>query len=594
MKTYRYLFRLMRYRPWMYLFNLAAWAAIHTSYLLPGIVARWFLDALTHRAPASFDIWGILALLLATALGQVGIIQAGAQCDIQHRFTMSALLRRNMLERVFERPGACALSESPGEAISRFRDDALQAEDSISWTVDSVGLLLSTIGSVVVLAGIDARITLFVFAPLALVILIAQAAGKRLEQIREASREATARVTGALGELFGAVQAVQVAGAEERVVAHMKKLNDQRRQLVLKDRLINFALDGIYGSTVNLGTGLILLLAAGSMRSGRFTVGDFALFVYCLDSVTDITMFFGDFLAHYRQTGVSFGRMIQVMQGAPPSRLVEHRPLYLRGSLPAVAEGGADGEHMQELRASGLTFIHPESGRGVRGVNLRIRRGEFVVVTGRIGSGKTTLLRALLGLLPATEGEIFWNARRIPDPGNFLVPPRCAYTAQVPTLFSETLRSNILMGIPDGKANIVRAIHTAVLEQDLAGMEQGLDTRIGARGVKLSGGQVQRVAAARMLVRETDLLVFDDLSSALDVETERELWSRVFERRDTACLVVSHRRVALRRADHILVLKDGRVEDEGTLDELLGRCQEMQRMWEGEPEPEVPCEVSGA
>ena len=188
----------------------------------------------------------------------------------------------------------------------------------------------------------------------------------------------------------------------------------------------------------------------------------------------------------------------------------------------------------------------------------------------------------MLGLLTPQAGAIYWNDERVLDPATFFVPPQTAYTPQVPHLFSASLKENLLLHESDTQFDVALALHQAVLDADVADMPAGLDTIIGTKGVRLSGGQIQRAAAARMFGRRPQLLVFDDLSSALDVETEQLLWQRLYPpdcRDRPTCLAISHRQEVLKLADQILVLEAGRIADVGTPDDLLARSTYINQLW---------------
>ena len=429
MTTWQAVLATMRYRPVLYLANVMAMVVYFLSGQVPGLALKGFFDRLTGGEGAGLGLAAVLAILAGSGLGQ-GLGQyLMVTTHVPFMYSVSALLQRNILGHILSLPGASALPDSPGEAISRLRGDV----DSLRWFAMGVSALVgSTLACAVALAimlSIDWRITLFAFAPTVVVYAISQVAARRVEAYRRASREAEGAVTGFLGEVFGAVQSIKVAHAERAVVRHFGRLNQARGRTALQDSLFDSALGSIYRNAVSLGTGVILVMAGGSIRERTFTVGDLALFTYYLGFVNDLPAILGSTIAQYRRIGVSIERMTRLMAGGSLEALVRHGPIYEKGEAPAVpfvAKGEAD--RLQVVRAEGLCYRYPGTDQGIDAIDLTLPAGSFTVVTGRVGSGKTTLLRVLLGLLPADAGRVYWNDRPVDDPAS--VPSRAARSHQ--------------------------------------------------------------------------------------------------------------------------------------------------------------------
>lgn len=540
------------------------WSLFMLFFTFP-VAIGWLLgtgfDALSEGDTRRVVVTAVLILVLEVA--RMATIHVGALLWTQAWVHIQSLLRANMLEAQLASGGEHAGRpvSSSGEAITHFRDDTEDVAMLVDGFIDVSAGVAFTTGAAFVLGSIDARAAMVLLVPLLAVALATRTLDDRIKRYRVADREADAAVSGLLGDVMAASTTVKVNDAVPGTIRRLRVLVDRRRRTAVRDRVLDESVWAFSQGAADVGLGLVLLVSAGAMASGELAVGELAVFTAYLGWLSFLPRMVGRMLARHKQASVAFGRMSRLVAGDDARNTVrrQHLPIARRDCRSRPNPTRPNRVPLDELEVRGLSATY-STGAGVHDVSFRLARGGFTVVTGEIGSGKSTLLRALLGLGGdglEVRGDIRWNGEVVVDRAAFFVPPNAAYLPQVPQLISDSLLDNVALGPADREA-VVRALELAAVRLDVDEMPDGLDTRIGPRGLRLSGGQRQRVATARALVHGPELVVLDDLSSALDVETELELWQHLSDAGMTV-LAVSHRAVAFERADQVLRLVQGRL-----------------------------------
>lgn len=562
MNVWRLAWRVSQHHPRSFWLGWTAFVVFFTAPAAIGWILGRSFDAISRGDGGSVTRW--LVLLVTIEVLRMVSIHVGAVIWTEVWVRMQSFLRSNLLAAQLASggPEAGPPVASAGGALTHFRDDTEDVAMFVDGMVDVSGGVVFTAVAAFVLGATNLPAALVLVVPLTAVAVATRVLDGRITRYRAADRAAAAEVSGFVGDVMAAATTVKVNDATDPVVDHLGVLVERRRRTAVRDRVLEDGVRAFSGGVAEVGLGLVLVVSAGGLAAGTFDVGQLALFAAYLGWLGFLPRMVGTVLARRKQAGVAFDRMSRLVADGDPSRTVRPRalPIGRRERVDAHAPIRPERVPLERVDLVGLTVHHP-SGFRVGPVDLTVRRGEFVVITGPVGAGKTSLLRAVLGAAGPTEvtGEIRWNGRRVEDPASFMVPPNAASLPQVPRLLSDTIADNIGLG-PIDAAALGRAVRLASFDRDLAAFPEGAATLVGPRGLRLSGGQRQRLATARALAHAPELVVVDDLSSALDVETEIELWERLADAGMTV-LAVSHRAVAFDRADQVLVLEAGRVAD---------------------------------
>jgi ATP-binding cassette, subfamily B, bacterial len=383
--------------------------------------------------------------------------------------------------------------------------------------------------------------------------------GPRLERAARRTVAARAAFATALVSSLSAARTVKLAGATEPVLAHLARLDGirsdrQRREISIQ----------VWArSTPSIVSGLLPIAAWALYLAGHLSAAATLIAVATLGAARWFAWTTASLVSQMPSARVWTRRTVAMTGVAAYSASVPGVDISA-GTAPAPPTAPRNPLHRLDL--VGFSAVHENGTVGAQDIDLTVERGQLVLVVGPVGSGKSSLLRALAGIVHHT-GDLRWNGERVSEPEVFLRPNQVGYVAQLPRVLSGTVADNIQLG---HEVDAADAVSTAQLEHDLNAAGGGLQLLIGHKGTRLSGGQLQRLALARALAPRTELLIADDVSSALDVTTELELW-RALREHGVTVVGSTSKRAALIQADQVVVLIGGRVEAQGMWRELEDR-----------------------
>ncbi len=501
---------------------------------------------------------GILAIILSVFMFVFGYLRDVMTWYMVQRVV--ADLRQDVAEHLAYMPLRFHYDRKSGDLLSRVTNDVAAAEPAAGFYFDdafvhSIMILCAMV--MVFTANWILALGALAFFPLYLTPMTLL--GRRMRKARKKSLERLGDMTGTMIQTFGGIKVVKAFNMEAAQVeefrrhneSYLGKLMSALRRKAMSENLSMLFL-GLAIALIFVGGGL--LLSQGMLKAGELAV--FALGIAMVNSSA-------------RELSKSFNKLMEASTGCERvfELLDQPRETEHGGGedLPAAGEG---------VEFRGVSFSY-DSAPVLRDVSLKARPGEVLAIVGRSGAGKTTLVDLLCRFYDPQEGQVLVNGTDLRRARRSSLLSRVAVVTQETFLFNTTIGENVRYGRRDAaREEMESAARAAHIHDFIATLDKGYDTVVGERGAKLSGGQRQRVAIARAILRNPAILILDEATSALDAESEQAVQAaldNLIRARDRITFIIAHRLSTIKNADRVLVLDEGRIAEEGTHEDLLGR-----------------------
>lgn len=463
------------------------------------------------------------------------------------------LLRNNLMKKI-----PFYAHFRTGDIITRSSEDVMTIGDMMGFGMFALmnSTLMVTVSIYMMVTTISLPLTIVAILPLPILSYLVYKWGFDLEEEYNKAQNAVSQLNNEVLEMIDGTYVIRAYGQEDAMMDEFRaKTKKAMKQNIIvseiESRFIPLAqLFMMFSFTIALFYGGYLV------SNGTILVGDVIAFQVYMGAIMWPMFMIGDIITNYKRGKVATERINEILR---------YDDDIERGGTKAL-------ETIESIEFKDFHFTYPgEEASLLKGINLTLKKGETLGIVGKTGSGKTTLLMQLLHQFPYKGEKLFINEEPLIDYDSQTVAGHLAYVPQEHTLFSRTIRENMLFGKEDATDDeIWEALTLASFEGDVKRMPDELDTMVGEKGVSLSGGQKQRLSIARAFLRNRECLILDDALSAVDAKTEREIISHLQQERGGCMNIISaHRLSAIRHADEIIVMNEGRISERGTHEELL-------------------------
>jgi len=525
-------------------------------------------DSLTHHQ----YVWGVIGLVgLAVGAAMVSRIAKNFQDYFTNVIVQKtgAQMYADGLKHSLELPYQVFEDQRSGETLSVLQKVRLDSEKFITsfisvLFVSLVGMLFVIVYSV----SVSYKVTLVYFAAIPIIAFVSTALSKRIKTIQRTIVAETNALAGSTTESLRNIELVKSLGLVKQEIERLNKTTYKILDLELKKVKFVRSMSFIQGTTVNLVRSVMVVILLLLIFEKNISAGQYLSFLFYSFFLFNPLQELGNVIMSWREAQVSLGNFEQIL----------NTPIDIKPVKPVLIE------RVKTLAFNTVSFKHLTANRNaLNHINFEVNSGETVAFVGPSGSGKTTLVKLLVGLYQPLEGDIMYNSVLSKDIDLDQLRERVGFVTQDTQLFSGTIRENLQFVRPNATdEECMTVLHRAACQSLMARADRGLDTVIGEGGVKVSGGEKQRLSIARALLRRPDILVFDEATSSLDSITEEEITETIKEvsdQTDHITILIAHRLSTIMHADTIYVLEKGHIIESGKHLELIQQKGLYYAMW---------------